>query len=433
MDASPHASRANALVRRLGIADGIAIGVGSVIGVGIFRTTGDVLRATGTQLAAVAVWIAVGLVSLAGASAFGRVAVRVPEAGGPYAYVREALGPRAAFVDGWFGAAVSIPARQAAQMAILGEVLAVAAGGRARAWALVTLAVLYVVHLAGVHVGAQLQRALSALKIVLIVSAVVVAFTGPAAAESTQGASLPPLPLGLGLAGAFYTYLGWHDVTHLSEELREPSRSLPRVLVGTVGIVLVVYVAWVIALAYAYGDGPIAQGDLPVRALARSHFGARGEAIVTWGMLACMVGAAAEGVLVRPRLWYALARDGIAPRVLGRLDRRGVPRVALTVQCALMAILVALGSFAELLVVLSLAQTACSVLEAVSAIVLERRWGTRFPIRATLFAATNATLAAVLAAQNPRSFFGALGVLAAFGVIAFFVRLAPAPEPTEGA
>ena len=73
-----------------------------------------------------------GLVSLAGAHGFAMAAVRLPEVGGPSALVREALGKRAAFVDGWFGAAVSIPARQAAQMVIIGEVLARELGGTAK-------------------------------------------------------------------------------------------------------------------------------------------------------------------------------------------------------------------------------------------------------------------------------------------------------------
>ena len=382
------------LQRRLGTWDGIAIGVGSVIGVGIFRTTGQALRSAGNLPLMFAMWILVGVVSLAGARGFARAAVRIPEVGGPYALVREALGKRAAFVDGWFGAAVSIPARQAAQMAIIGEVLALELGGTAKRWALVTLGALYVTHLAGVRVGAGVQRILSLLKILLIAGAIVVAFLGPVAIP--HSAPIAPLPLSVGLAAVFYTYLGWHDVTHLAEELHEPGRSLPRVLLGTVGIVMIAYVGWVVALTYAYGSGPVAQGDLPIRDLAFAHFGRAGEASLTWAMLACMVGAAAEGVLVRPRLWYALARDRIAPAVLGRVDVRGVPRAALTLQCALMAALVALGSFAQLLVVLSVAQAIVSTLEATSVIILERRWGTRFPLPIVVFAAANILLVVFL-------------------------------------
>jgi APA family basic amino acid/polyamine antiporter len=405
------------LVRRLTVVDGIAIGVGSVIGVGIFRTTGEVLRATGAPLSAVLVWVVIGLVNVAGASAFGRVAVRIPEVGGPYAYVREALGRRVAFVDGWLGAGLSIPARQAAQLAILGEVLAVQVGGRARVWSLATLLAIYLVHLGGVYVGARVQRALTAWKLVLIASAVIVGFVGVHAVTTPDTTPVPSLPLGIGLAGAFYTYLGWQDVTHLSEELREPERTLPRVLVATVAVVMTAYVAWVLALTFAFGGGTVARSDFPVRALALGRFGARGESVVTWGMFACMVGAVAEGVLVRPRLWLALARDRIAPQVLLRVDGRGVAREALTLQCGLMAILVASGSFAQLLVVLALAQAVSSSLEAASALLLERRWGRRVPVQAGVFALANLALAALLSLESPSRCLGALVLLAILAAI----------------
>jgi amino acid transporter len=425
-------ARAGTLRRRLSAIDGVAIGVGSVIGVGIFRTTGQVLRAAGGPGAAILVWIAVGLVNLAGASAFARVAVEIPEAGGPYAYVREALGRRVAFVHGWFGAGLSIPARQAAQMVVLGEVLALEMGGTARAWALALVGALYGVHLSGVRVGAGLQRILSVVKILLIVAAVVVAFCCPRAAdasgEPSTAPAIEPLPIGVGLAAAFYTYLGWQDVTHLAEELREPTRSLPRVLLATVTVVVAVYVAWVVALTYAYGAGPVAQSDLPIRSLALATLGSVGRSIVTAGMFACMLGGAAEGVLVRPRLWYALARDGLAPRALGRVSSWGVPWIALTVQCALIGSLVALlGSLAELLVVLSLAQAITSSLEAASAIVLERRRGTSLPVRPSLFAVTNVGLATVLAVQNPGPFLAAVSLLALFACLARFA----APRATQ--
>jgi APA family basic amino acid/polyamine antiporter len=365
------------------------------------------------------------MVTLAGASAFARVGVEILEAGGPYAYVREALGRRVAFVHGWFGAALSIPARQAAQMVIVGEILSLEIGGVTRGWALAVIGALYGVHLAGIRLGARIQQFLSVLKLLLIGAAVVVALSRLRAGDVHGGTStavlVEPLPLGVGLAGAFYTYLGWQDVTHLAEELREPTSSLPRVLIATVAVVGAVYVTWVVALTFAYGAGPVAQSDLPIRSLALATFGSVGRSIASWAMLACILGAAAEGVLVRPRLWYALARDGIAPRALGRVSSRGVPWIALTIQCALMALLVALvGSFAELLIVLSLAQATTSSLEAASVVILERRRGASLPVRASLFAATNVGLVAVLAVQNPRPFLLALSLFALLGGLSAF-------------
>ena len=111
------------LLRSLGRIDALAIGVGAVIGAGIFRTTGLVVASTGGLAAATALWLVGGVVSALGALVYGDLATRVPEAGGPYAYVREAFGRAAGFVDGWLHAGISVPARQAASFAALGEVL----------------------------------------------------------------------------------------------------------------------------------------------------------------------------------------------------------------------------------------------------------------------------------------------------------------------
>jgi amino acid transporter len=211
------------------------------------------------------------------------------------------------------------------------------------------------------------------------------------------GSQLERLPLGVGLAGAFYTYLGWQDVTQLAEELVEPERSLRRVLWATVAIVTTAYVAWVAALAFACGDGPIARGDLPIRDLALARFGPAAHSVVSVALAACILGAAAEAVLVRPRLWYALARDGFAPRVLGRVNRGGAPWTAITAHCVLVGALVFVtGSFTKLVVLLSLAQALTSTLEAGSVVVLERRAGARFPLGAVSFAVANAGLGYIL-------------------------------------
>jgi APA family basic amino acid/polyamine antiporter len=398
-------SSTNALQRGLSVADGIGIGVGSVIGVGIFRTTGQVLRASGGAWGAVLVWVAFGLLSFVGATVFGRAAVRIPEAGGPYAYVREAFGSRAALADGWFGAIFAIPGRQAAQMVIAGEIFALEVGGSPRAWALAWLIALYVFHLVGVRLAAGLQRVLSIGKVALLLAGAVLALSYVGAHAHAPSDAVPPgdaqqlgpLPLGVGLAGAFYTYLGWQDVTNLAEELREPERSLRRVLSATVAIVMVAYVAWAAALVFGVGDGPLTRSDLPMRDLALVRFGPVAHSVVSWALAACILGGAAEAVLVRPRLWFALARDGFAPRALSRVNGHGVPWTALTAQCALVGSYVVIArSFTALLVFLTIAQALTSTLEASSVVVLERRDGVRFPLGAVAFAAANAVLGGVL-------------------------------------
>jgi amino acid transporter len=127
-------------------------------------------------------------------------------------------------------------------------------------------------------------------------------------------------------------------------------------------------------------------------------------------------------MLVRPRIWFALARDGLAPRALGRVSARGVPWTALTAQCSLVAAFIALaGSFTTLLVVLSIAQALTSTLEALSVVALERRGQTGLPIGAISFAAANVGLGCVLAAQNVEAFLVSLAMAGLFVIAAVFL------------
>lgn len=111
------------LQRRLNRTDALAIALGSVIGVGVFFNTGRVLRGAGGLWGATVMWIVVGVVCLAGAVLYADLSARVPEAGGPYAYVRVAFGRPAGFAYGWLNAGLSMPVRQASTVAVAGTLL----------------------------------------------------------------------------------------------------------------------------------------------------------------------------------------------------------------------------------------------------------------------------------------------------------------------
>ncbi|MCU0686733.1 MAG: LLM class flavin-dependent oxidoreductase [Polyangiaceae bacterium] len=399
-----------------------------MIGVGVFRTSGQVLRGAGGVAGSTAVWLALGASSLLGAFVYADAARRVPEAGGPYAYVREAFGRHAAFADGWLAAAVSIPARQAAGLAAIGEIVGGAIGWSRAGAGLGVLAVLWAGHLVGVRAGANVQRAFTLLKLALIVAVVAVACFvraqpsvagagAGAAAGAGAGASLPPLPLAAAVAGVWYAYLGWQDVTHLSEELERPARDLRPVLVGTVLLVAACYLAVTQAVPWALGDGEAARGDLPVAALAEAAFGSAGRRALTAAILVSMVGGAAEGMMVRPRLWFALARDGLAPAGLARVGPTGVPYAAMTAHALLVASLLASGSFETLLALLVLSQALGAALQAAAVVRLQRRAGVAFPAPAIVFAALNAAVCALLARQAPAKLVYALLALVGLGIV----------------
>ncbi len=421
------------LARRLTRVDALAIGVGSVIGTGIFRTTGEVLRGAGGFWGATLVWVSVGIVSAMGALVYAEMAARVPEAGGPYAYVREAFGGYAAFLDGGLAALVSVPARQAAGLAVIGEMLARLLGvDRPRLGAALTLGVLLALSLPGVRAGAIAQRFFTAAKLALVGGVVVLAIVGVVSGVSGVTSrdaaevpvALPSISLASALGGAWYSYLGWQDAALLTEEIESPSRDMRFALVATVGIVSGAYLLVHVALFVGLGGGPEASGSFPALSLAHRCFGPAGETAMTVALLVSMVGGAAESLLVRPRVAFALARDGFAPRALAFVNRGGTPAVAMLLHAAIVLGLVLSGTFRDLLALLAFTQALTGLAEASSAFVLVVPRSPRAGARVSTagFVAANAAVCLLVAYEEPRQVGYALVALLSLTVGYAFVR-----------
>lgn len=368
---------AGGLKRRLNRTDALAIALGGVIGVGVFRTTGTVLVGAGGVWAASALWIVAGVVCMAGALLYGDLASRVPDAGGPYAYVREGFGRVPAFAYGWLNAGISIPARQASVMAVIGEVLA----GffpqiHARWFAIGILVALTILNLAGVHAGAVAQRIFTAGKIGTIL--LVIALAGwaiakpPTALFADGSPAVGAATFAAAVAGVWYSYLGWQDLVLLAEEVHEPRRDLPWVLVVTVGLTIVLYSLLHLAVAFGLGDSTAAT-VMPVKILAARTLGLSGVTLLSLLMLSSMVGGAAEGVMVRPRMAMALARDGLGPRFLTRVSENGTPWASLLSCSALVLALLLTGTFAELLPLMTFTQGILGLVECASYFVVRRK------------------------------------------------------------
>jgi APA family basic amino acid/polyamine antiporter len=418
------------LQRRLNRTDALAIALGGVIGVGVFRTTGLVLAGAGGVGGATALWLAIGAICLCGALLYGDLAARVPEVGGPYAYVRVAFGDLAAFTYGWFDAGIAIPVRQASVMAVIGEVLAgwfPALG--AHLLALIVLVVLTALNLLGVHAGAVAQRIFTSGKLLTLGFAIALALW----AFGSDGHAVAGIPVAAegvsfaaAVAGVWYTYLGWQDVVLLAEEVERPQRALPFVLVATVGIVLVIYTGLHLAIYAGLGGGTAAASQLPVSALAGHVLGAGGVTLLAGLMLASMIGGAAEGLMVRPRMALALARDGFGPRWPASVGRSGTPTGALLANSAVVLLLVATGTFGELLPLLVFAQGLLGVFETTSYFIVRRRrseWPTmRFhPWAPLVFIAANVGLCIVEGLRDPLRAGLAVAALAALAAgFAFF-------------
>jgi basic amino acid/polyamine antiporter, APA family len=415
------------LQRRLIRIDALAIALGSVIGVGVFRNTGLALRGTGGVVGATALWIAIGLICLTGAVLYADLSSRVPEAGGPYAYVRVAFGKPAAFIYGWMAAGIAMPVRQASVVAVIGELLSRWLPGDRRMLAVIVLIALAAIHLLGVRVGALAQRVFTTGKIATLALVVGLAVALSLRAHGTAG----PLPAAVSFATAvgavWYTYLGWQDVVLLAEELREPRRDLPFVLFATVLLTIVFYTSVHLAIYFGLGGSAAAYGQIPAVSIATAVLGGLGTALLTGLTLSSMVGGAAESVMVRPRIAMALGRDGLGPRRLAAISANGTPYGAILFHCSVALVFVATGSFERLLPLLVFAQGFLGIFETASYFVVRKQRpdlpsSPFHPWAPLIFISANAALCALAGIEDPLRAGAALGTLAIIGVIGVIVQ-----------
>ncbi|HEX8109535.1 MAG TPA: amino acid permease [Kofleriaceae bacterium] len=367
------------LQRRLHRIDALAIALGTVIGIGVFRNTGMVLRGAGGFGGATLLWLVSGVLVLGGAVLYADLSGRVPEAGGPYAYVRVAFGGKAAFAYGWMNAGVAIPARQASTAAITGELLSKWIPVSASTLALALYLVLAVIHLFGVRAGAIAQRIFTAGKLLTVMLVVVLAVTLGAMGTGMTGAPAgpagePAVSFGLALSAVWYTYLGWQDVVLLAEELHEPRRDLPLVMIGTVLLVMVVFTALHVAVFWGLGGGAEAYDmEYPALHVASRMLDGFGDNLLRVLMVSSLIGVTAGGLLVRPRIGMALARDGLGPAPLTRVSRVGTPYVALGLQVAITSGMILTGSYVKLLELISFAMGVLGLFEIASYFVVRKK------------------------------------------------------------
>ncbi|HJZ83749.1 MAG TPA: amino acid permease [Polyangia bacterium] len=407
------------LHRALSRWDGIAVAVGSVVGVGIFRVTGEVFRGAGSAGRALAVWAVLGALALVGSFVYADLATRVPEAGGPYAYVREGFGRFAAFLDGWITVGAGNPALQAAGVAFIVEKLIEMTGVAApRLLAVAVVAGFLVFNWLGVRVGAGAQKMFTLFKLIALAGLIVLALW-PLRGPMPPVPPLAALPLIAALNGAWYAYVGWQDGSLLAEELREPRRDLPFVLVGAVATVVAVYLCVNAAIIYAAHGTGLAATDQPALGIAERVLGARAGRLMSAVILVSMIGGTAEGFLVHPRLGFALGRDGLAPRALAWVNGSGTPALALSLHSVIIAALVLTNRFADILSLLVFTQALQAVLESSSYFVVRRRiTGAQLtplhPVLPAAFVGANAALAVWVAVSDPwHTLYGILVVAGA--------------------
>lgn len=353
------APAAPGLARRLGLFDATMIVMGGIIGSGIFVNPHVVARQVHTPALIVGAWLAGGAIALLGAFVYAELADRRPEVGGQYAYLRDAYHPAVAFVYGW-ALLLVIQTGGMAAVAVtcaryVREVTQVPLGDGAVAG--VAIALLVAVNCLGVRSGSSVQSGLMVLKI-LAVTALVVTGLFLVGGEAAPAVSEPPDPpppdtllsFGAAMTPVMFAYGGWQTASFVAGEMKNPRRDLARgLLIGVMGVVAL-YVAVNVACVVALGPAGLAASPTPASEVMRMAFGERGAEVIAVGIAISTLGFLSQGMLTAPRVYFAMADDGLFFRKVAWIHpRTRAPVVAIALQGALALAIALTGTYEQIL------------------------------------------------------------------------------------
>jgi APA family basic amino acid/polyamine antiporter len=345
------------LARRLGVFDATMLVMGGIIGSGIFLTPAEVARHVATPLLIVGVWILGGLVALVASFIYAELAGRRPEVGGQYAYLRDAYGPMPAFLYGWALLLVIQSGGMAAVAITFARYFSdlVALPLSDNAVALGVLALLSVINCMGVRSGSNIQSGLMVLKILAIAALVVAGLlfapaTGVHAQAAASGSASTLAAIGAAMTPVMFSYGGWQTSSFVAGEMRDPRRDLARgLLFGVAGVVLL-YTAVAFVCVHALGPAGLGGSKTPATDVMRLALGSKGATFIAIGISISTLGFLSQGMLTAPRVYFAMAEDGLFLRRVAEVSpRTRVPVVAIILQGAAAAVIALSGTFGQIL------------------------------------------------------------------------------------
>src|SRR5436190_10875543 len=317
-------------------------------------------RSVGSPFWLLLVWLLMGAMALSGALCYGELAARAPEAGGGYVYLREAYGPAVAFLYGWKCLLVMDPGITAALAVGLASYVGYALGVSGVSLKLIaigTILLLAAVNVAGVRLGARLVQWLTALKIGALALMAIVALVLRAGNWANfvpfvaQRAGSDPLPgaLAPALVGAFFAFGGWWEISKLAGEAREPARTVPRALAIGVAIITAIYILTSAVFLYLVPLDRVTSGETFAAQAGEALFGPAGGRVFAGIVIVAVLGSLLGLLMALPRVYYAMARDGVFFEAVGAVHPRfATPARAIAIQAGIASLYVALGSFNQI-------------------------------------------------------------------------------------
>jgi len=367
----------------LGVGFGLAVIIGNTIGAGIFRAPGTIAAELPNPWFFLGVWVAGGLYALLGAIAIAELGTMIPRSGGQYVYSRYALGEYAGFIVGWSDW-ISSCGSTALVSLLIGEfsgALVPALAGRGPLIAAAIAIVFAVLQWRGIVWGSNIQNLTSLLKALAFVALIIAGFVFGSGIGYTQSETKSPpynllliaVPLIISLREVIYTYDGWSGVIYFSEEVKNPSRDIPRSLFGGVLTITAIYLLVNVALLYVLPVREIAGKEFAAGEAARVIFGANGDTVFRCLTIVSMLSSINALHLMATRVIFAMSRDGLFTTKAAVVNDGGTPSVSLWLSALVAVLFIIFGQTAgKVLTIVAFFFVANYILSFISLFVLRR-------------------------------------------------------------
>jgi APA family basic amino acid/polyamine antiporter len=461
----------NGLRREVGLTSATVLVVANMVGTGVFTTSGFILKELGSPQALLLCWLLGGIFALCGALCYGELGARFPRAGGEYVFLKESFGKPVAFLSGWIslfvGFSAPIAAAAIAFASYAQQALALPLDGKwvisafgmpliTLSWfnliALCVIGLFTLIHYHGLRLGTKVQNWLTLFKISLIIAFLGAGFFfGQGSFDhfsASQGlaSSLSSEKFAVSLIFVSFAYSGWNAAAYLGGEIVRPQRTIPAALL--IGTALVTLLYLLLNALYLYA-APAAQlaGELEIGATAAAAlFGGQISRLFSGAVALGLLSVVSAMVMAGPRIYYAMAKDGVFFSIFGRLNPlHHTPASSIFLQAGIAAAMVLSASFETLLIYIGFTLSLCAMLTVVGLMRIRRRDGRQadmyqtfgYPLTPLLFIAGNCWIIFFSIESHPVAVLFALGTIAAgMAVYLFFATAdkqdaAPAVEQPE--
>lgn len=387
------------LKRQLGLGTAMLVVVASMIGTGIFVTTGEVLKVTESSLMVLFLWLLGGLVALAGTLSYAELATMMPHVGGEYVYLRKMYGLLPSFLSGWISLIVGFSASIAASALAVSEYsfklvsylnpessLSVFLQWHWGPKIIAASAITFfgVIHIIGIKWGSRVQNVLTVIKIGIVAAFIVLGLafadwsqaSRVVATYTPSGSGMNVGVFGLALLMVMFAYSGWNGAAYIAGEIEKPEKNLPKALFWGTFLTMVLYVLLNVVYLIAV-DGPTLMSDEGKNAAgaiaALNLFGTNFGGFFNMGILLILLSSISVQLMIGPRVYYAMAQDHIIFEGLAKVsDRFHTPAFAIGIQIAISVAYVLLANVTFLIIHMSFALSIFPVLSVIGLMKLRK-------------------------------------------------------------